>query len=624
MRVSPFLTISLAVLLAACETTPRRPETGTPADARAEMLLEQGSYEQAALEYLRLANQYPDAYWSYRLDAARAFIMELEFDRAEAILDDPAMAEAGAMPRFHRELLKARIALLQSRPETALELLDISIPDEVPRESLVEYYQTRIEAHELQDNPQAATLDRIRLGVFLSDPEAAKLNTGRIWSYLLAARQDEMAALAASEFGPVAAWLELAAISRSLLSEREQLRRAVEAWIARNPRHPAHPLVTGQILAISEQFNRRPASIALLLPMTGIYERYSERIRDGFLSAWFAEAEYKPGIRVYDTEQGDIQDIYRRAMDEGADFIVGPLEKDAVRVLSRMEAIPVRTLALNQIDTAGVNEPPAGGDFSLLPDLVQYGLPPEDEARQVARRGISEGYGRALVITSADEYGDRVYSAFDREWTAGGGVVLERVNYSPQTSDFISPVKQLLNIDASEDRINTLRQRLGMSLSISSRLRQDADFIFMVASNLTARQIVPHLKFFRTGTLPIYTISYVYTGRPNPQVDSDLNGVEFVDMPWILRPEDEKSPLHRQIHRSWDAASTVFPRYYAFGIDAFRLISRIGDLSLNQTYQYPGETGRLYMGDGGVIHRNLSWARFVDGVPRPIETGTIP
>ena len=38
----------------------------------------------------------------------------------------------------------------------------------------------------------------------------------------------------------------------------------------------------------------------------------------------------------------------------------------------------------------------------------------------------------------------------------------------------------------------------------------------------------------------------------------------------------------------------------------------------------PGVTGDLWMDSDGVLHRNMSWIKFVEGVPTAIgETGTI-
>ncbi|MEX2353059.1 MAG: penicillin-binding protein activator, partial [Gammaproteobacteria bacterium] len=280
--------------------------------------------------------------------------------------------------------------------------------------------------------------------------------------------------------------------------------------------------------------------------------------------------------------------------------------------LSETVPIPVRTLALNQIDDN--KAPPANTGLSAyMPDLIQFGLPPEDEARLVAGRAILEGYSKVLIITSADEYGQRIHKAFSERWEELGGRTLEEIHYSPQTGDFITPVKELLNINNSEARINALQQRLGRNITAATRVRQDPDFVFMVASNLNARQIVPHLRFFRAESVPVYTISHVYTGRANLQTGRDLEGVEFVDMPWILNPDQTYSA----------PGSMSFPRYYAFGVDAFSLIPRIGELFLGRDYRFPGKTGDIYITNDGIVHRLLPWARFADGEVQQINTGNI-
>ncbi len=146
----------------------------------------------------------------------------------------------------------------------------------------------------------------------------------------------------------------------------------------------------------------------------------------------------------------------------------------------------------------------------------------------------------------------------------------------------------------------------------------------MVANNLTARQIVPHLKFFRAEGIPIYTTSAVYTGNINPQIDNDLNGVEFVDIPWLLNENNDQNSLPSQIQNNWDSDSSIFPRYYAFGVDAFRLVSRVGDLMLKASNKYQGETGELFMSEDGRLRRNLNWARFENGRPVPLTSGNVP
>ncbi|MCK5432722.1 MAG: penicillin-binding protein activator, partial [Gammaproteobacteria bacterium] len=102
--------------------------------------------------------------------------------------------------------------------------------------------------------------------------------------------------------------------------------------------------------------------------------------------------------------------------------------------------------------------------------------------------------------------------------------------------------------------------------------------------------------------------------------DGDINNVSFVDMPWVIDPENEYSPLNRMIERYRKPAHSAYKRLYAFGIDAYRLIPRIAELFLQPSQQYEGKTGYLKIDKEGRIHRRLIWARFVGGKPELSDT----
>ena len=53
-----------------------------------------------------------------------------------------------------------------------------------------------------------------------------------------------------------------------------------------------------------------------------------------------------------------MEQVYAQAVAEGADFVVGPLEKQAVEELAKLTDLPVPVLALNQTQ-AGPSEKPA-------------------------------------------------------------------------------------------------------------------------------------------------------------------------------------------------------------------------------------------------------------------------
>jgi uncharacterized protein len=610
------------LLLSGCSSDKIQSDPEISPDNRATSFLQKGEYELAGDEFLKLSELYPDRSAIYKIDAASAFIKGMNLDKALAILENKIISESGQDILFYQNVLLAKMALFQNQPEYALQLSNGSIPEPVDSDYVIDMHMTRANAFVSLNSLIKAAQELIKHDALLISKNISPLHTNRIWNYLINSEIDELKRSTNLNDHNLITWLELAIISKTLMTRTNDLKQAITSWRGSNPKHPANEDITSQLFLISEQFESRPAQIALLLPLSGVYERYAERIRDGFLSAWFLENNYKPRIRIYNTDIENFTEIYSQAVSEGAEFIVGPLDKESVRILADMENVPVRTLALNQVGIDRNND--IEKSLFPIPDVVQFGLPPEDEAKQVAQRGIIEGYNRVLIITSADEYGNRVFNAFREEWSAMGGTILERVDYDPQTSDFVTPIKQLLNINSSEARYTKLRQKLGRSISGSSRLREDVEFIFMVANNLNARQIVPHLRFFRAEGVPIYTISSVYTGKQNPQIDNDLNGVEFVEIPWLLESENNNINIANEIHQSWPSASSIFPRYYAFGIDAFRLISQIGDLSLKQNHRYQGETGYLSLNQNGEIHRELLWARFENGIPSLLNTEMAP
>src|SRR3990167_8979148 len=98
--------------------------------------------------------------------------------------------------------------------------------------------------------------------------------------------------------------------------------------------------------------------IALLLPLQCKYRQSAIAIQNGFMTAHYAAAakldtgKSAPTIRVYDsTDIRNFMNVYRQAVNDGADIIVGPLQKENVHqlVITKTE-LPVPTIALNTDD----------------------------------------------------------------------------------------------------------------------------------------------------------------------------------------------------------------------------------------------------------------------------------
>ena len=592
------------------------PEIETTANNR----LAAQDYEGAAQEYLRLARLYPEKSRQYQFRAVDAFIRANNTEEAISLLEQVKAVPRDTLFAFQKAILKAKISLLSELPGQALQDLPEKIPETAPPNLISDYHNTKAQAYEKQSRLIDAVSERINLHKYLSHPRDIEANSERLWYDLNSVKVTVLEELRNSAPNEMVGWIELAIINQTLLFKPEELELAVASWSEQYPSHPAIPDITTQMLMASKEVEFKPEKIALLLPLTGQFKKASEAIRDGFLAAWLYEKKYKPKIHIYSADSLNIGEIYQRAIDEGADFIVGPLEKNAVKTLSKLESLPVTTLALNQLDIP-VSGTVLAGNFSNpnSPGLIQFGLSPEDEARQIAQQGIFSGFSKAAVISPTNEWGERLSSAFENEWKNLGGLISEQVGYNPFSKDFITPVKKLLNIDSSESRINHLRQRLSRNIKGSSRVREDIDVIFMAASPLAARQIVPQFRFFRVEDVPVYTTSNAYTDTDNPQTNSDINGVEFTDMPWILTPEEQKTPLQLVIDNTLATNSSAYRRLYAFGVDAFNLIPHLKQLSLQRSSSYPGVTGELYMQTRNLIQRKLLWARVVDGKPELVK-----
>jgi hypothetical protein len=190
-------------------------------------------------------------------------------------------------------------------------------------------------------------------------------------------------------------------------------------------------------------------------------------------------------------------------------------------------------------------------------------------------------------------------------------LVLETVAYG--RGSFGESVKQALNIDGSERRKGILEGIVRMPLiGGDERRRTDVDFMFLAASPTEARQILPQVRYFGATSVPIYATSDAFTGTRDPALDRDLDGLIVGDMPWILgasgSPDDGRTANR----------AAGLERLFAFGMDAYLLLQQLGRLSFQSNSKLNGHTGLLSVAAGNRIRRQLSWARFQNGIPAPL------
>jgi len=586
-----------------------------PPSASADSKLGRGDFLGAATEYERLS-QVDDVVQSsrFRVMAALAYLDGGDGERARILLSDPSPIPANVEQLYALALAASDFA---AGPQAAARQIESVKPGKLTPYQRNVYYRTsgRIAAIN-RDYPSAASAFIAADTYALPAEMRAKLH-GDIWSALSHMDNDEINAATANALRRETAWLELASEAGPNLHNSAALATAIEAWSARHQQHPANITLVEQLFEVSESLAARTRHVALLLPFQGPFAGAAGSIRDGFLSAWYAHptSANRPVISIYSVDAATVNSVYDRAVSNGADLIVGPLEKSSVEALIGRSELPVRTLALNVADKFGGADPANGPVDEAL--LFQFGLTPEDEAAAAAERIWADGHSRVIAMGPESPWGRRLISAFSARWQELGGVLLTQATYGDTETSYSRSVKQALNIDLSEARAAELRRALNRAIEFDPRRRADVEAIFLAGFPLGARQVLPQLRYFRAESVPVYSTSHAYSGRANPAADQDLDGLRFGDMPWLFAAAD--SDTFSMFNENWPDSAAGSGRLFAFGLDAYRILPYLARMRHQPGLRIPGATGVLRVDDRGRVIRIVAWAQFSGGVPTLID-----
>ncbi len=572
--------------------------------------MREGKPREAAQMYESLAAQATGAKQTdLYLDAAKQWSAAGAYAEAERVLATIASSVTGQQATTHA-LLSAEVALAEKNPQRALEnLRRVGTPTDP---------QAASSALALQARAQFALGDAVAgVKTLMARERGLQGNTAIDENRrMIVAGLREAAARGAPLTAPAGAdpvlvgWLQFGSALRELDRNPFAGATALRAWRSRYPLHPANGRILDDLLSESTVAVDYPAQVALMLPLGGRQQAAATAVRDGFLSAYFQQdATQRPRVRIYDIANVDVGSAVLQALDEGAQFIVGPLTKDEVTAAAAIADGRTPILALNFLP-----------DGSVAPsNFFQFALAPEDEARQVARRALADGHPRGVALVPSGEWGTRVLAAFTEELQLGGGQLIARGNYSTSESDYTVAIQQLLRISESRDRYAKLAGTLGTKLEFEPRRRGDIGFIFVAAQAANSRLIRPQLRFHYAGDIPMYCTSDAY--EPDEAANVDLEGMMFPDMPWMIGTDPVSEQLRSAVRSVWPARANRRGRLYAFGFDAYRLIPTLRNSQSTRAAIVSGMTGRLSIDANGRIRRDLDWAQIHDGRPRALALG---
>ena len=188
--------------------------------------------------------------------------------------------------------------------------------------------------------------------------------------------------------------------------------------------------------------------------------------------------------------------------------------------------------------------------------------------------------------------------AFAEEFTQHGGTLVDGGRFDASRADFSDIIKQVLQVHGVKGEPSTHRS--------------DVDFMFSRAPPAAARLIVPQLKFNYAGDMPVYSTSDSF--EPNPSANSDLDGMLFADMPWMVSadPVDRSDPRQRarRVAGAHGAArSPVCLRIRRLPLGPACIKSN----ELSTTQDLAGVTGMLSLDDHNRVRRELEWVQIRSG-----------
>lgn len=609
-----FLLIWFAVVLQGCApgVKPTLRDDVRREITMANRLMAKGDYSDAEKMYRRIARKIRSpGKEHFLLLAAEALLKSGDTAGAKELTYpiNPQRLESRDYQQYY--LIIAQIALNAGQPEQAMEQLNFIQTDRLGRDQQLRYHRQRAAAYALLGHPLEAARERILLGERLRDPNEKEQNNLAILDLLSKVPEEQLVAQQPPPPDTVGGWMALMAILKRHQPGSEALTDQLEQWQSAFPNHPA---MAGRMRVYVMKYRHLfypPTSVAVMLPQSGLYTGAAEAVKEGIVAAYQRHPKSdKPAIQFYDSQGANPFSVYRRAVAEGAKFVIGPLDKENVRRLASGGQLTVPVLALNQ-----------------LPDLhkenlFQFGLNPADEARQAASSAWSDGYHRALILVPSSSFGNRLAKEFSTYWQELGGTVQEVQSYDPKNTDFSFPVRRLLQYQAPA----RYPDQGGVAVS-EAQIRNDADFIFMVASPQQGRLLRSQLQIYRASHLPVYATSLIYGGRPNPAEDRALDGIIFCDIPFLFADQMSGQLPGNGITRAdpaWNELPGPYLRLIALGADAYHLAFHMKELISRSNGTYSGLTGALSLSAGDRIRRQLYCAQFSQGIPHIRGKGMQP
>lgn len=308
-------------------------------------------------------------------------------------------------------------------------------------------------------------------------------------------------------------------------------------------------------------------------------------------------------VIVYDTNSQPIDVLLKKAQQDGANLIVGPLLKpEVMKTIELQSGLPV--LALNELDT-----------IPSATTVCFFSLSPEDETRNAAQHLRQQQKANPLIIVPDNKFGQRMAQTFADEWQrTGGGTVLQ------QTFNSVESLKASINRGVGirmtgTPVLPTANAPLPLETQSIPSVGGAIDSVYIIATSdeLTLIKPMIDMAISTQKRPPIYVSSRSNQGGTGPDFRMEMDGIQFSDIPLMT---GANLPLMQKASSKF-ANDYSLMRLYAMGIDAWSLANNYNDLTKG-TLHFNGISGSLHVENNCTVYRQLPWMQFKQGKIEPV------
>lgn len=419
-----------------------------------------------------------------------------------------------------------------------------------------------------------------------------------IWQNLVSLADWKVSLLKQKNPTGLTGWLALLTNAQRYGAEPEQLAINLKRWQQQYAQHPAQ-LISQQLIDATQVNELSLENIAVILPLSGTQKAAGEAAQQGLLAAY--QSDEQTTLHFIDSQKLDFDTLSTTLAELNSDYVIGPLLRSNVNKYLAAKDIITPALLLNV-----PNQP------LTSPLVTAFSMRPEDEATQAAAVLSAKNFKHPLILSQRDNVSDRISQAFVKQWQKSTGAKPEIVHFE-RGQTMQREVTSSLDIAASKARIKDLNARIKYSIKEEARNRRDIDMIYLVGGAQESSLVKPYIDVSISPfseLIPVYASSRSHSAAQEFGDATDLSGLMFTEMPWLLPSSQQEAELAKTVKALWPKRSDGLQRIFAMGYDSFHLVSKLEAMK-NQPYiRHYGQTGTLQLTENNRLTRSLIWARY--------------